>query len=613
MAGGSPDSSERNVSAETAPEPNAPTAPDTGADTGAASRPTDASADEPPSEENAEPAPDPMPEPDSGTGTPSEPEPEAEAEPEPEAGTDDAPEPDVEADADADAEDTSAPDADTEDTPDPDTDTNTEDASTPEPTPAADPEPEPNSTPEPEPTSHFVPLKPLDEPRGERVAEPVGAEDEGRPAPEPLGLFADVTVVSAAARWRAAARRPLVWAPLVVVLVVMVAFVVARVTRPLPAPVLSQEVAKGYTFPGSYRVPWPAGGQGAAEVVGVGSLGGTGAGTPVPTASTAKVMTAYVVLKDHPLRGGDQGPRITVDELAEKQATAPGESTVYLTKGQVFTEYQMLQMLMLNSGNNVARLLARWDGGGDQRAFVAKMNAEAKALGMADTVYTDPSGLDATTRSTPADQVRLAGEVMRDDVFRRIVATTDATVDGLAQPLSNTNTLLRQDPGVKGIKTGNSSAAHGAFVWAAYRTVAGRPWLVLGALMEQRSPLKGVDSTEDLRTALANSKAVIDSIGDHLTAATVVKKGQVVGDLDDGMGGRVAVVAASDLTVAGWPGLELRVSVDAGRVPLPHSAKAGTRVGTITVGTGSAAHRVPAQLAADLHAPSFGTRLFGTG
>src|SRR4051812_27234418 len=74
-------------------------------------------------------------------------------------------------------------------------------------------------------------------------------------------------------------------------------------------------------------LPWPSEGQASAEVLGLGSLGTRGAQEPVPIASVTKVMTAYVVLKDHPLDAGEAGPQITIDEQAEAESTSAEEST----------------------------------------------------------------------------------------------------------------------------------------------------------------------------------------------------------------------------------------------------------------------------------------------
>lgn len=258
-------------------------------------------------------------------------------------------------------------------------------------------------------------------------------------------------------------------------------------------------------------LPWPAEGQASAEVQGLGSLGSRGERQPVPIASVTKVMTAYVVLKDHPLAPGEAGPMITVDEQAEAESTSREESTVTLRAGRQVSERDLLALMLVPSGNNAARLLARWDAG-SQEDFVAKMNREAAALGMTDTTYTGASGVEDSTTSTATDQLRLAREVMRNAVIREIVATTRLRVDGVPGVV-NTNTLLGSD-GVIGLKTGSSTAAGGALMWAA-KGPGGK--LILGVVLHQNP---GGSPAQGLSAVLENSRTLIAAIQRELPAAT---------------------------------------------------------------------------------------------
>ncbi len=259
-------------------------------------------------------------------------------------------------------------------------------------------------------------------------------------------------------------------------------------------------------------LPWPAEGQASAEVQGLGTLGSRGERTPVPIASVAKVMTAYVVLKDHPLAPGDAGPGITVDQQAETESTSAEESTAPVRAGRTISERDLLALMLIPSGNNVARLLARWDAG-SQDAFVAKMNREAAALGMSSTTYTGASGVEDSTTSTAEDQLRLAREVMKDDTVRSIVATPSLKVDGVPGAVVNTNTLLGRS-GVIGLKTGSSTAAGGALMWAA-RASSGA--LILGVVLHQNP---GGTPSAGLQAALATSETLIAAIQRELPAAT---------------------------------------------------------------------------------------------
>ncbi|GES33880.1 serine hydrolase [Streptomyces angustmyceticus] len=411
---------------------------------------------------------------------------------------------------------------------------------------------------------------------------------------------------------RTVVRRFKIWTPLAVLLVII--FVVAQAVRPLPDPTLTVGDAKSsFTFEGGkLAVPWPEHGQAAVKVVGSGDLGTFGPQKPVPTASVAKIMTAYVILRDHPLKKDDKGPDIEVDAKAVTEGGSRHESRIEgLKAGQKFSQQDMLKMLMIPSGNNIARLLARWDTkSANEGAFVKKMNAAAKELGMKNTTYTDPSGLDPKTVSTAVDQLKLAEAVMKFDAFRPIVAMPNAEIRGLPGRINNNNDdLLLAGLSIKGIKTGSSTAAGGTLSWAAYKTVDGKDRLILGTMMDQHFKGLDPDASNSLTMVKNNSKQVVQVVRDALTSAPAVKKGQVVGYVDDGLNGRTPVVATKDLKAVGVPGQKLKLSVGSGGKTIPHTAKAGTEVGVLTVGNGESTQKVPVALQKDLVEPTFGAKL----
>ncbi|WTZ69086.1 D-alanyl-D-alanine carboxypeptidase [Streptomyces sp. NBC_01383] len=261
-------------------------------------------------------------------------------------------------------------------------------------------------------------------------------------------------------------------------------------------------------------LPWPDEGQASIEVEGLGKLGATAGQRPLPIASVTKVMTAYVILKEHPLADGEQGPAVAVDAAAAQESHSLTESTAPLREGQRLSERRMLELLLLPSGNNVARLLARWDAG-SQQAFVAKMNRAARDLGMHRTTYTGASGLEATTRSTADDQLKLARQTMKDPTLRAVVAMRSTTVPGEPDPVVNTNRLLDR-PGVVGLKTGSSTPAGGALMWAAEAGTGGKRHFVLGVVLGQRA---GTTPAEGLEAAFEKSGALIDAVQKELPAA----------------------------------------------------------------------------------------------
>ncbi len=229
---------------------------------------------------------------------------------------------------------------------------------------------------------------------------------------------------------------------------------------------------------------WPAYGQAAVQI-GQSQIQAGPNQHAAAIASVAKVMTAYLVLRDHPLRPGQDGPTITLtdaDVADTDRRRGQQESVVSVAAGEQLTERQALQALLLPSANNIAAVLARWDAGSADR-FVARMNATARSLGMTHTRYTDPSGYDDATVSTAADQVRIVDRAMRLPVFASIVATPSATLP-VAGTVHNTNTLLGHD-GFVGVKTGSTAAAGGCFAFRAIRWIDGKRTTITGVVLGQ--------------------------------------------------------------------------------------------------------------------------------
>ncbi|MFE7860304.1 D-alanyl-D-alanine carboxypeptidase, partial [Streptomyces sp. NPDC057403] len=491
------------------------------------------------------------------------------------------------------------------------------------PKPDAKPDPKPGAKAEPKPdperTSKFVALKPLDDPAAKKPkpapadatasVPQVGPErttQQPLPPKPPLDLLAELTNTPPPPETpvRTIVRRVKIWTPLVLLLAVV--FAIVQAVRPLPAPTLDLTADESYTFGGGKAdIPWPADGEGALDVQGIGSFGSSGAQKPVPIASVAKVMTTYLILRDHPLKG--DGAKIKVDQTAEEQATADGESTVQVKAGDTITQREALEGVLIASANNVARLLARWDAG-SEKAFASKMNAAAKDLGMTNTTYTDPSGLQKTTVSTAADQVKLAKAAMKNPSFREIARMMEYT-DYKGSKHSNWNRLVGYN-GVIGIKTGTTTAAGGNLVFAAVKQVGGETRTIVGAVLGQGPG--GSDNTI-LSGALDAGDKLIRAAQGALKSATILKKGDVVGYVDDGLGGRTPVVITKDVSAVGWAGLKVKLSFVTD--DLPHSAKAGTKVGTLTVGDGgtSGAVQVPVQLQKDLAEPGFTDKLTRIG
>ena len=229
---------------------------------------------------------------------------------------------------------------------------------------------------------------------------------------------------------------------------------------------------------------WPASGQ-AAYAFGAGATTTGPHQHAAPIASMAKVMTGYLVLRSAPLAPHAAGFRLTVTQRDVDDwhaRVARDESTVPVRVGERLTERQALAALLLPSANNIAIILARRMSGSVSR-FVRLMNATARRLDMSRTTYTDPSGFDAGTRSTPTDQIALARVAMSRATLRTLVARKTFRIP-VAGRITNTDWLLGQD-GFIGIKTGSMDASGGCFLFLSHRVVDGRPVDLYGVVMGQ--------------------------------------------------------------------------------------------------------------------------------
>ncbi|MFD5566931.1 D-alanyl-D-alanine carboxypeptidase [Streptomyces cadmiisoli] len=480
---------------------------------------------------------------------------------------------------------------------------------------------------EAERTSRFVALKPLDDPSTRKpppaattalpkvpaeatAAVPqVGPErttQQPLPPKPPLDLLAELTNTPPPPETplRTTVRRVKIWTPLLLLLVVV--FAIAQAVRPLPTPTLELTAEETYSFDGDrVGLPWPNEGQGWMDGTGIGTMDSFGDQKPVAIGSVAKAMTAYVILKEHPLKSGEEGPDIEVDATAEEEGgfDQQGESTLNNVKeGDRISERQALSAIMIPSANNIARLLARWDSG-TEAEFIKKMNDAAEELGMADTTYTDASGLKETTVSTAEDQVKLGNELVKIPALVEI-SSMGEWVDPAGRKHYNYNTLVPYN-GAIGIKTGSTTAAGGNLLFAARKKVGGETVTVVGAILGQhKAPI--------IDTVNAVSKTALLAAQEALASAKIQKKGDVVGYVDDRLGGRTPVVATQDVTAVGWAGLKVKLSFEADVVP--HTAKAGAKVGTLTVGDGSGgAVEVPVALKSDLAEPGFTDKLTRIG
>jgi len=251
--------------------------------------------------------------------------------------------------------------------------------------------------------------------------------------------------------------------------VVLVVAAVANYFRPVPL-ISAIKTLKTQTSTIT-TLQWPDIGSAEAAIgaQGYGLLATDGTQAAVPTASTAKLVTALMVLKKYPLQVGQTTlPLITLgpNDVAIYQAyMAEDGSVAKVAAGEQISEYQALQAMLLPSSNNMADSLAIWAYGSLAQYSVAA-NDYLSSIGLKDTtIGADASGFLPSSSSTAANLTILGLDSLQNPVITQIVAQKQAVIP-VAGTIYNVNQLLGQN-GVVGIKTGNSDQAGGVYIFAA--------------------------------------------------------------------------------------------------------------------------------------------------
>lgn len=191
-------------------------------------------------------------------------------------------------------------------------------------------------------------------------------------------------------------------------------------------------------------------------------------------ASTTKIMTATIIIEKCNLTD-------TIE--ISKKAAGTGGSRLGLKTGDKITVLDLLYGLMLRSGNDAAVALAEY-AGGDINGFAELMNAKALELGLTNTHFETPHGLDSNEHYTTAYELALLSNyALNNPTFAKIVGTKNytITINGSPKDLSNTNELLGNMEGVYGIKTGFTNGANRCLVTACKKNNMNIICVVLGA------------------------------------------------------------------------------------------------------------------------------------
>ena len=223
-------------------------------------------------------------------------------------------------------------------------------------------------------------------------------------------------------------------------------------------------------------------------------LWGRALDTKRPIGSITKVMTALVVL-----RAGGLNRQLTVSQAAVDYTRRHGGSSASLHAGDKLTTQQLLEAMLVPSGCDAAYVLASAYGPG-LTAFVAKMNATTRQLGLGRAHFSNPDGLpvptEYSTYSTPRDLMVIARAAMAYPLFRAIVAQHRVALPAgsghHAYIWHTTNYLISKYPGMIGIKTGSTRAAGYCLLFADRRSSG----TLFGVVLDSSPTVRSVSFTD---------------------------------------------------------------------------------------------------------------------
>jgi serine-type D-Ala-D-Ala carboxypeptidase (penicillin-binding protein 5/6) len=296
-------------------------------------------------------------------------------------------------------------------------------------------------------------------------------------------------------------------------------------------------------------------------------LAGENPDEPLPAASTANIMTALVVLEE----GVNPDEEVTISEQAESYVGTT-YSNVGLIWGERLSIRDLLAATLIPSGTDAVYSLAEHVGGGSVENFVGMMNDKASELGLENTRFEDPAGLEPTGNySSAKDLAILAREALEHSLFVELVETPQDTLSTQNREIEvfNTNQLLNTYPPATGVKTGTT--AQGGFN------------LVASAESDDKSYIAVVLGAEDADQRFQAAREILEYGFELYELQPLVQQGDVYegAPLPYRWGETVELTATEEVAapVASDSEVERRVTTE----ELPPEAEPGQRLGEVEV------------------------------
>lgn len=298
--------------------------------------------------------------------------------------------------------------------------------------------------------------------------------------------------------------------------------------------------------------------------------------TKTKMASTTKIMTAIVVIENTNLSN--------IVEISAKAAVTGG-SRLKIKKGDKITVNDLLYGLMLRSGNDAAVALAEYVGGSIE-GFAVLMNNKAKELGLENTNFVTPHGLDSEEHyTTPYELALLADYALKNEVFVNIVKTKTCsiTINGYSRTISNTNELLGNLNGVYGVKTGFTNGAGRCLVTSIKRNNLDVICVVLGA---DTKKIRTVDSVKLIEYTFSNFENIDikSKIDEEFNSWKNINEGRI--SIEKGIKNGINI-KLREYTLKNYPiqnntSDKIEIKIDS-ILNLVAPVEANTKIGTVTV------------------------------
>jgi serine-type D-Ala-D-Ala carboxypeptidase (penicillin-binding protein 5/6) len=304
----------------------------------------------------------------------------------------------------------------------------------------------------------------------------------------------------------------------------------------------------------------------------------------IKMASTAKVMTALVVLESD----ADLDERVVISEGAEEYV-GDTYSNIGLISGESVTARDLLEASLIPSGTDADYALAEYVGGGSVEQFVQQMNQKAEELGLENTNFTNPTGIDAENNySSAEDLLKITSAALEYELFRELIAQTEATIEtqGVEDreiQTYTTNELLYSYPAATGVKTGTGEEGY---------------MLISSAEAQQESYIAAVLGADSSAARFTASENLLSYAFGNFEQRALVEEGQVYAEKEIPFRGRtIELTAADTISATVEEGAEVERRIRGGE--LPPSASEGDEVGQVEVIVGEESVGTSALLASE--------------